>query len=456
MKTRIFATACAIACISLTGWADDAPKFQNLRFTEDWSNFDASASDHWSAPLKKIEISDSVWISVGGEQRIRYEDWSNFGFGEANDDSFTLFRSQVHTDIHIGDTWRLFLEGRMTTLNNRDLPGEKRAALDIDEGDFGNAFIDKTFNRYDTDMTLRLGRQELQFGKQRLISPLDWANNRRLFDGGVLAVQGDGYTAHFIAVSPVTVDPDELALNDTNDDTLLWGFHYTRGLSEKTNMDAYAYTRNARHGTGNEEDRYTIGGRYFGHYNDAISFDTEMAYQFGEQDDTDMDISAWMFTAEVTYAFIDVAWKPAVTLGLDYATGDDDPSDDDIETFSHLFPLAHAYLGFTDLVGRQNIIDYRLTVAATPMPKVLLRGDIHLLQLESKDDGLYSVAGSAARPAADEDDLGVAYDAIVKYTISKHQDILIGYSHFEAGDYIEDTGADEDFDFFYLQWGYTF
>ena len=456
MNIKFLAATCAIAGLTMTGWAQEAPKFHNLRFAEDWSSFDASTSDHWSAPLKKIEISDSIWVSVGGEQRIRYEDWNNFGFGGDNDDDFTLFRTQAHADIHIGETWRLFVEGRMNTVNNRDLPGEKRAVLDIDEGDSGNLFIDKSFTALNHDMTLRLGRQDIQFGKQRLISPLDWANNRRNFDGGVLAIQGDGYVAHVLVVSPIMIDPDELALNDTNDDALVWGMHYTRGLTDKTNMDFYALTRSNRHGTGNEEDRYTIGGRYYGKYNDAVSFDTELAYQFGEQDDTDMDIEAWMFTAEATYSFSDVAWTPAVTLGLDYATGDDDPSDDDIETFSHLFPLAHAYLGFTDLVGRQNIVDYRLTITAKPHKKVLLRGDIHILELESKDDGLYSVAGASARPAADEDDLGVAYDALIKYTISKHQDIILGYSHFAAGDYIEDTGSDEDVDFLYLQWGYTF
>jgi len=158
-----------------------------------------------------------------------------------------------------------------------------------------------------------------------------------------------------------------------------------------------------------------------------------------------------MFTAEATYSFSDVAWPPAVRLGLDHPTGDDD-----IETFSHLFSLAHAYLSFTDLVGRQNIVDYRLTITAKPHKKVLLRSGIHFLELESKDDGLYSLTGASARPAADKNDLGVTYDALIKYTINKHQDIILGYSYFAAGDYIEDTGSDEDVDFLYLQWGYSF
>lgn len=453
------AILCVIACVSVSTWAQDAPKFENLRFTEDWSNFDASVSDHWSAPLKKIELSDSIWVSVGGEQRVRYENWNNFGFGGDNDDDFTLFRTHLHADIHFGDTWRVFLEGRVNNLDTRDLPGGKRSVLDIDKGDLGNAFVEGKFDTSTSVVTMRLGRQELQYGKQRLASPLDWANNRRLFDGGVLSIKGDsGYKADFFVTAPITVRPDTLTFNKTNDDVIFSGMYYTRAVNEKTSMDAYFFARNNRNGTNNDEDRYTIGGRYFGKATDAISFDTEFAYQFGEQDATDQDIEAWMFTAEATYAFADTPWNPSVTLGLDYATGDDDPNDSDIETFSHLFPLAHAYLGFTDITARQNIIDYRATVVAWPIEKKLrLRGDLHLLQLASDDDQLYGASGApAGRGIADEDDLGTAIDLTALYIFSKHQNVLVGYSHFEAGDYISDTGDDQDIDFFYTQWGYTF
>jgi hypothetical protein len=36
-----------------------------------------------------------------------------------------------------------------------------------------------------------VGRQELLYGAQRLISPLDWANTRRTFEGGKLIWQGE-------------------------------------------------------------------------------------------------------------------------------------------------------------------------------------------------------------------------------------------------------------------------
>ena len=452
--TIFFVTAIVAGSAS----AQEAPAFQNLRFTEDWSSVDTTQLDHWSAPLKHIELGDQLWVSIGGQQRIRYESWNNAGFNDASDDDYTLFRTHLHADFHYGDHWRVFLEGRMSTVNNRTLPGEKRAALDIDEGDFANAFIEANYEVFGADLLVRLGRQELQYGKQRLVSPLDWANNRRLFDGGVARITGDsGYTFDVFVTSPVTVNPQELTLNETNDDILFSGMYYTRPLTESTNMDAYFLARNNRHNTGAEEDRYTLGGRYFGKITDALSFDTEAAYQFGEQDIPDNDIEAWMLTVEGTYTFADTPWSPAITLGIDYATGDNDPTDSDVETFNHLFPLAHAYLGFSDVVGRQNVIDYRATLVVWPIEKTLrLRGDVRVLSLENDNDGLYSVGGGLSRPPANEDDLGLAFDFTAYYKISKYADVLLGYSHFAAGDYISDTGTDDDIDFLYLQMSYTF
>ena len=48
---------------------------------------------------------------------------------------------------------------------------------------------------------------------------------------------------------------------------------------------------------------------------------------------------------------------------VDIASGDDDPTDGDLETFNQLFPLGHAYFGYIDVIGRQNIIDVSPTVS---------------------------------------------------------------------------------------------
>jgi hypothetical protein len=445
---------------------NDKPKFQNRRFDENWSNYDSGADAGFFDRMKNIDVSDDVNVSFGGEIRIREEVWRAFGFSDANDDEFTLYRVFLHSDWRIGDSWRVFVQGKFTDVSSRDLPGGQRDSLDADEGDIWNTFIEYNGDTNKTDLTVRLGRQELQLGKQRLISPLDWANNRRIFDGISAQVAGKSspWKVDAFVTRPVVNDADDF--NDWNDDVVFGGVYYTRQFTDKKlTLDAYLLGLFADSDAPVEQDRYTLGTRVAGAIkgSEHFSYDVETAIQFGDQEDS--DIFAWMATGEVTYRRNDISWKPWVTAGVDYASGDSDPTDGDVETFNHMFPLGHAYLGFIDAVGRQNIIDLRATVGAWPIPnKLMVRGDVHYLMLADDNDGLYNAGGALSRPPflagtstpANEDDVGVEIDLTAKYIFNPSTNIQVGYSHFVGGDYISATGADDDIDFFYTQFTFKF
>lgn len=470
------ALVCCLFVFEATG--QDSPKYNNLRFQEDWSKMPDGGTGDFFDPIKKIDITDSIWLSVGGELRIRYESWENFGFAKGNDDAFTLFRTHLHSDWHFGEHWRVFLEGRVNTVNNRDLPGGKRNALDIDEGDVWNAFVQADYEIGGLDVTVRLGRQELQFGKQRLVSPLDWANNRRIFDGASVRLKcASGRQLDMFVTSPVIIrGRQEFTWNRTDDDRLFSGLYFTETvLDGRLGVDAYFLSLNHIDNAAIEEDRYTIGTRLYGKVCENISLEAEVAYQFGEREYKagqrgpngwlmdDEDIDAWMITLEGTYSLPDIACKPWFTLGFDYASGDADD-----QPFRHLFPLGHAYLAFTDVVGRQNIIDARATVGAWPIAgKLRTRADVHLFWLEDEDDALYNAGGGVGRsnmiPAfrgrfvtADEDQVGWAFDLTAMYKIDKHMSLVVGYSRFIAGEFIEATGPEKNIDFFYTQLSYDF
>ena len=64
----------------------------------------------------------------------------------------------------------------------------------------------------------------------------------------------------------------------------------------------------------------------------------------------DMDIQAWGFEGSAGYTW-DVTGNPDLHVGLTYASGDDDPADNDWETFAAPMPDPHPRLGFADLDG---------------------------------------------------------------------------------------------------------
>ena len=89
---------------------------------------------------------------------------------------------------------RVYVEGIYADVTDDDETFRPRP-IDRNFGDFLNAFVD-----YEPDdgMTIRVGRQELLYGAERLISPLDWANTRRTFEGVKLLMhEGDWNTDAF-------------------------------------------------------------------------------------------------------------------------------------------------------------------------------------------------------------------------------------------------------------------
>ena len=58
-----------------------------------------------------------------------------------------------------------------------------------------------------------------------------------------------------------------------------------------------------------------------------------------------------------------------------------------------LFPTAHLWYGYSDLVGWRNSKNLRFGAQAKPLPKMGLRVDHPSFWLANRNDGLYAVAG---------------------------------------------------------------
>ncbi|MEM9415079.1 MAG: alginate export family protein [Planctomycetota bacterium] len=450
--------------------ASERPGFNlSNRHVEDWSSFDPAAEDAgWLYDtlddLKHIDLTDdaNVWLSIGGSARLRYEHFENFGFGPANDDGFLLTRVRLHGDLHIGENFRVFVEGKSAFSTDRNLPGMQRT-LDNDELALQQAFADFTFDWGDDGtVTLRAGRQQLLFGKQRLVSPLVWSNTMRAWDGVSAIVNTGGWTYHAFWTQFAPVRKYDSNRSDRH--TQFFGLYASGLFCEDCGMKADFYflgldqddPTNTYNGTTGAERRYTVGARLFGKINDTgWDYDVEAAYQFGDVGSA--DINAWMFAGELGYAYGD-DWKTRVFVGFDYASGDDTPGDGDVETFNQLFPLGHAYLGYIDVVGRQNIMDFSVGVSAKPMDKLTVRAALHVFWRASDNDALYNAGGGVVRGGglAGSSYVGTELDLTAKYKIDGHTTLLVGYSHFFAGDFVEDAtpAADDDVDYFYaqLQW----
>jgi hypothetical protein len=460
--------------------AVERPKYQPLRFNEDWSVLGrgAPADSDWLDPIKYLPLSDdgSIWASFGGQVRERFEGWGHYNFGAPagsdDHDTYLLSRFLFHGDLHIGEHIRLFAEGKSALSFERDLVDGRRT-LDDDHLDLQNAFADFMLPLgQDGKLTLRAGRQELLFGAQRLVSPLDWSNTRRTFDGFSGHLRWADWNVTGFWTRPVIIEKYEF--NDPSDQQEFFGIYATGPTPWKQqlgmNVDLYwlGLHRDTRvynglstvpvgfNGTAGSEERQTLGGRLFGKLPQCgFDYDVEGAYQFGKVGSGDVD--AWMIATQAGYTFGDCPTLPRLYVGFDYASGDKSPGGD-VQTFNQLFPLGHAFLGYIDTVGRQNIIDVSTGLSLSPIKKLSFSVEGHLFWRAEDDDALYNAGGGVVRAAgtSGENEVGSEIDLLAKYQFNRHLLGMLGYSHFFAGPFIEDTGPSEDIDFVYVSMQYTF
>ena len=187
-----------------------APKpWKGLYFDNDFSFIDDP--DHtpvFGESFKELRCgcSPCEW-SFGGELRHRYMDERNqFRPEYPSHNTHELWRWRQYADFKYDDSFRAYFEGIDASSVHDDL---RPLLIDVDRWDILNAFVDIKVAELDgKPMYFRAGRQELLYGVERLISPLDWANTRRTFEGYKLFWHGDDWNVDAFATRLVDRRPE--------------------------------------------------------------------------------------------------------------------------------------------------------------------------------------------------------------------------------------------------------
>ena len=228
-------TAVMLGLLSLFLLADQAAAdaqcetgFSKLRFQDDVACFrDPANRDGWLDQFKAIPLADTVWLSFGGEGRLRYEYTQNPAFGADPQDlnGVWMQRFTLHADLQLGQHVRFFAQAYHALE-----AGRSGGPSPVDENlfEFQNLFVDLTAPLGGAEITARLGRQEMAFGSGRLIDVREGPNNRRNFDAARLTLvvpdwQIDGVIGRPVAPAPGVLD------DQTNDEQWLWGVYASGG-----------------------------------------------------------------------------------------------------------------------------------------------------------------------------------------------------------------------------------
>ena len=306
----------------------------------------------------------------------------------------------------------------------------------------------------------RVGRQELKYGGQRLIGPLDWTNTARQFDAAKITVGDDDLGVDVFAASVVRINDD--GFNRHRDGHNLHGI-YSRlnKLAPGSQLEAFVLWKTtplviSGNGMAGDADSYTAGVRFVRKL--AGGFDTEMeaARQFGSFGVD--DISAWGGYWVLGYTPANVKLSPRFSVEYQYGSGDSDPTDGKYQTFDQLFPTGHLYQGTADRIGWRNISDVRAGVSIKPHDKVTLKFDHFSFWLADRHDNLYAVNGSVAvatpEGGAAEKYVGQEVDAILTWKPAGHVTVGTGVGYFIPGRFVKAAtpGDKHTFSFLFLNY----
>jgi hypothetical protein len=412
-----------------------------LRFDEDYSGLKDSSRRFYNK-LKYLPLSESgrTYVSFGGElraelDRARNEDWGARGLGS---DVFLLQRYQLHADLHLNDRIRIFGQLRSGLEN-----GRKTGPRPIDEDQLNvqNLFVDLIpYKGMDSRMTVRLGRQELQYGSGRLLDVREGPNLRLYFDGAKVAYASPKWNVDGFLMAAGRVKTGVFD-NPINRRSSLWGVYSTHTAAKMLNIDLY-YLGIHRVEAGfdegvADETRHTVGTRLWASGTELL-YNFEIGYQLGKFGTS--DIRAWGGSMDIGYRFANLNGAPTIKLRSDFISGDNAKGDGKLGTFNALFPNG-GYFGMNPQAGPGNLLSIHPNLTWNPVKTVLLSIETVFYWRQSLQDGIYRPDGSLSLGSLNSDSryIGTAYVSTASWQISKFLSYNAGVQYFKTGNFINDV-----------------
>lgn len=422
--------------------------------------------------------------NVGGVIRQRYVAYQGYAIaGTPGSVDFRAHGADVDNDyllsrirLHVGytdDWWSTYVEAQSNlALDDKraayadvpPIPGTTKTIGSGPEADTAN--LHQGFftvgNTNEFPLSLKVGRQELSYGDERLIGAFDWNNIGRSFDSAKASWQNGWGGVDFFTGMPLV--PQDGQFDEPNTQDWLSGVYSTITKIPKTILETYFLSRNSSRSAINyfsapqvpqptARDVYTVGGRLKSQPGELYNFDYtfEGAYQFGNYAVTynspRLKQNAFMIVSQGGYTFSDLWAAPRLGVEYDYGSGDGNPRDGTHGTFDTLFPTPHKFFGSMDLFSLQNIQDLgvNLTLKPTKRTSVALMGNA--FWLATTDDYFYNAAaqgratgGYGIHPSFSPF-VGTSVSLVAGYAITSFAMVEAGYGHFFTGDYIDQSMA---------------
>jgi len=432
----------------------EPPAYRLFRAEEDYSYLKdrgrRSYAEDVFDDIKYIPINQpgDIYLTLGGELRLRVEDFSNRQWEADGDERFYSQRISLHSNLKIGENVRVFGE------LYHGYTSHEEEFTEYDELDWHQGFVELELPLQPTHhLSLRLGRQEMAFGAARLVGLREGPNIRRTFDAAraIYKAADNSFQAFYgreVRPDFRVFDNDFVLFDNDANNPELWGLYFQfkiGGDAGKTELYYLGFQsdRSRFNDVVGEETRHTIGLRRFGKLGERWHYNTELVYQFGDL--AGQDIRAYNIETDWRYELIHTRWQPSIGLKLELTSGDNRAGDGKINSFNPMFVNPASY-SLSKTITPVNIISIHPSITLRPTEKLNVYVEWAMFWRESRNDGLYQPPRFLAREGngTREKKIGNQLGVKVGYEWSRHLSFDLDVSYFIAGDFLEETGEAEN------------
>lgn len=405
----------------------------------------ATAGD-WS------ELPD--WLKLGGEIRGRLEAMTGLNYTPGNDDTYYLHRLRLDIGIEPVSWLRLFAQGqdsRVGAYNHSPVPSNFADSFDLHQG-----YLEiKPWEAW----TVRLGRQELSFGEERLVGVSNWSNTGRTFDvARVTYVKSGAQVDAFSGAVVVTVDGQ---FDRPHFNNKFHGIYASFDkLPGKSTLQPYVFWKSStpvvdKEGHSGDLDVYTYGVRAVGNLSSRTDYGLEMAAQTGHFSGD--AIRAWAGHWTVGRRLAKSNRAPRLVGEYNYASGDDARAGRR-GTFDQLYPTNHNKYGTADQIAWRNMRDAMMGLDWRANARMRLQLDYHGFWLANIRDALYTESGTVfvRNPDAPSSRIGTEIDLQVSYKVNERLQFGGGCAHLFPGPYLRASTKHSGVTAPYVMWTYSF
>ncbi len=449
-----FLVVIAISALSVTGFAS-AEEVKTPAMANDVLSRSDQILDNWSK-LASID-REQVKLKTSGEFRYRLERRDNFNFNHDafEDDTLNLFRTRLNFDLAVGSYLRIFAQGQ-------DAESVASSALDrtsafVNRLDLHQLYAEVKSPWKEVPVRVTVGRQELSYGDERFVGAFNWSNVARVFDAVKIVFEPTNWfrlDAWFSQVVPVNRSQADSANHNDN----FYGVYNSIKPIKDHIFDTFLFIRHNQNrslagelsGERGDLKEFTAGNRFKGKkWN--FDYGIEWAGQWGSR--AHDDIRAWAWHNEIGYTIPKVSWSPRPNFEYNHGSGDRNSADGTYGTFDNLYPTNHPYYGYMDFFSLRNMDNVKAGIDLKPISKLKFSCDYHWFFLDTNKSAWFNASQNVVRAASPNASItvGQEIDLLMSWQLTNHFNFLIGFSHFHAGPFAQDTGAHDDANFFYVQ-----